>query len=256
METALAPLATVSLFFLAVVACAFTLAGLVKGVIGMGLPTVAVGILGLVMPPAQAAAILVIPSLVTNIWQLAAGPRFGALLKRLWSLLLGVCLGTWAGTLMFGGAGTGWASIALGTALIAYAAIGLANVRFSVPPRLEPWLSPLVGAATGIVTSATGVFVIPAVPYLQALQLEREDLIQALGLNFTVSTIALAGGLLHSGLLQPAIAGFAALALVAALAGMFLGQKLRSRIRPETFRRCFFVGMLLLGIHLTVRGLL
>jgi uncharacterized membrane protein YfcA len=121
---------------------------------------------------------------------------------------------------------------------------------------VEPWLSPLIGMATGIVTTATGVFVVPTVPYLQALDLEREDLIQALGLNFTVSTIALAGGLLHGGLLRPGIAGFAALALVAAMAGMFLGQKMRSRIRPEVFRRCFFVGLLILGAHLALRGLL
>jgi uncharacterized membrane protein YfcA len=256
MDSALPSFATVSLFFLAIVAFAFTLAGLVKGVIGLGLPTVAIGILGLVMSPAQAAAILVIPSLVTNVWQLAAGPRFGALLKRLWPLLVGICVGTWAGTLMFSGVGMGWASIALGCALIAYAVIGLCNVRFSVPRPAEPWLSPIIGTATGIVTAATGVFVVPAVPYLQALELEREDLIQALGLNFTVSTIALAGGLLHGGLLKPGIAGFAALALVAAMAGMFLGQKLRSRIRPEVFRRCFFIGLLVLGAHLALRGLL
>ena len=32
------------------------------------------GLLGLVMPPVQAAALLVVPSLVTNVWQLVAGP--------------------------------------------------------------------------------------------------------------------------------------------------------------------------------------
>jgi len=256
MDAALASFSTISLLVLSIVIFAFALAGLVKGVIGLGLPTVAIGILGLVMPPAQAAAILVVPSLVTNIWQLAAGPRFGALLKRLWPLLAGICAGTWAGTMMFAGVGIAWASIALGIALIAYAVIGLAAVRFHVPPRMEPWLSPIIGVATGIVTSATGVFVVPAVPYLQAMELEREDLIQALGLNFTVSTIALAGGLLHGGLLKPGIAGLAVLALVAAMAGMFLGQKLRSRIHPEVFRRCFFIGLLLLGAHLAIRGLL
>ena len=57
----------------------FLLAGLVKGVIGMGLPTVAMGLLAVVLPPAEAAALLVVPSLVTNVWQLLAGPSFGAL---------------------------------------------------------------------------------------------------------------------------------------------------------------------------------
>jgi uncharacterized membrane protein YfcA len=245
-----------SAFYLGMVVVAFALAGLVKGVIGLGLPTVAIGLLGLVMAPAQAAAILVMPSMVTNLWQLAAGPRFGTLLKRLWPLLVGIGAGSWAGTWMFGGIGMAWASTALGVVLMAYAALGLSPIRLVVPPRAEPWLAPLIGAATGIVTAATGIFVVPAVPYLQALELEREDLIQALGLNFTVSTIALAGSLTHGGMLRMQLLGLAILALAAALTGMFLGQMLRERIRPAVFRRCFFLGLLLLGLHLTVRGLL
>jgi uncharacterized protein len=58
---------------LAAIAGAFLLAGFVKGVIGLGLPTVSIGLLGLLMTPAQAAAILVVPSLVTNTWQAAVG---------------------------------------------------------------------------------------------------------------------------------------------------------------------------------------
>ena len=256
MESILAPLSAASTMVLVAVVFAFGLAGLVKGVIGLGLPTVAIGILGLVMAPSQAAAILIVPSLVTNVWQLAAGPRFGALLKRLWPLLIGTCVGTWAATLLFEGVNMRWAPLALGGALIAYAIVGLSALKFSVPRRMEAWLNPLIGATTGVVTVATGVFVVPTVPYLQALEMDREDLIQALGLNFTVSTIALAGGLMHGGLLRPDIAGFALIALVTAMAGMFIGTHLRSRIPPQVFRRCFFGGLLLLGCHLALRGLL
>ena len=92
----------------------FLLAGLVKGVIGLGLPTVAMGLLGLAMPPAQAAALLVVPSLVTNVWQLLAGPRFGALTRRLWPMLLGVGAGTSAGSGVLTGGGAGRATAALG----------------------------------------------------------------------------------------------------------------------------------------------
>ena len=65
---------------LSLIAAIFLLAGLVKGTIGLGLPTVSMGLLGLLMAPAQAAAMLLVPSLVTNVWQLLAGPRFGFLL--------------------------------------------------------------------------------------------------------------------------------------------------------------------------------
>ncbi|MDB5803919.1 MAG: Sulfite exporter TauE/SafE [Betaproteobacteria bacterium] len=256
MESILAPLSAAPATLLFAILFAFGLAGLVKGVIGLGLPTVAIGILGLVMAPSQAAAILIVPSLVTNVWQLAAGPRFGALLKRMWPLLVGTCVGTWAAALLFEGVNMPWAPLALGLALIAYAIFGLSAVKFTVPRHLEVWLNPPIGAATGIITIATGVFVMPTVPYLQALEMNRDDLIQALGINFTVSTLALAGGLMHGGLLRPAVLGFSAIALVTAMVGMFIGTYLRSRIPPQVFRRCFFGGLLLLGCHLAIRGLL
>ncbi|WP_026871407.1 sulfite exporter TauE/SafE family protein [Inquilinus limosus] len=241
---------------LLLVALTFLLAGFVKGVVGLGLPTVAMGLLGLVMAPAQAAALLVVPSLVTNFWQLFAGPRFGGLLRRLWPMMAGICLGTWAGAGLLTGADAGRATIALGTALVAYAVFGLVGPRFSVPPRVERWWSAPVGAATGLVTAATGVFVIPAVPFLQALGLEKEDLVQALGLSFTVSTLALAAGLARDGALPLAAAGTSLLALAPALAGMAAGQWLRLRVRPEVFRRWFFIGLLLLGLDLALRPLL
>jgi uncharacterized protein len=95
------------------------------------------------------------------------------------------------------------------------------------------------------------------VPYLQALQLEKNDLIQALGLSFTVSTVALAGGLLQQGVFEASasLLGLSLLALVPALLGMFAGQHLRERMSVETFRRVFFIGLLLLGLYLTFEGL-
>lgn len=240
---------------LAFICAAFLLGGLVKGVAGLGLPTVAVGLLSLVMTPAEAAAILVVPSLITNIWQLAAGARLLELGRRLLTLLLGVCIGVWLGAGLLDGVNAQRASMLLGVVLALYAISGLMSVRFRVPPRAEPWLSPAIGLATGVLTAATGIFVVPAVPYLQALGLDKDDLVQALGISFTVSTIALALMLASDGQLSVSVAGVSLFALLPALAGMWIGQRLRSRIKAEAFRRGFFVGLLLLGVHLTVRGL-
>lgn len=230
----------------------FLLAGLVKGVIGMGLPTVAMGLLALALRPAEAAAILVVPSLVTNVWQILSGPAFAALARRLWPMMLAVLLGTIAGADMIAGNVAGLAKIGLGIALIVYAAVGLAGLRLPVAARHEPWLGPLVGAVTGLVTGATGVFVIPAVPYLQAIGLERDELIQALGLSFTVSTMALAIGLLRVDAWHVELVWFSLLALVPALAGMQAGTWLRQRVASRTFRRLFFTGLLLLGATLAL----
>jgi uncharacterized membrane protein YfcA len=233
----------------------FCFAGFVKGVIGMGLPTVAMGFLTLLMPPAEAATVLVLPSFVTNVWQLAAGPRLAALLRRLWPTLAAVTVGTIATARWLGAVSSAGTLAALGAALVLYALTSLLPLRRDVPAAHERWLGPLVGAATGIVTATTGVFVIPAVPYLQALRLAPEDLVQALGLSFTVSTIALAVALAGDGHFEWPDAAASVLALAAAIAGMLLGQAVRMRMRPATFRLWFLLGLLLLGLHLMVRGL-
>jgi uncharacterized membrane protein YfcA len=244
---------TTGLWFL--LAGTFLLAGLVKGVIGMGLPTVAMGMLAVALPPAEAAALLVIPSLVTNVWQLLAGSDFGKLARRLWPMMAGVAVSTIAGASVLVGNHAGIAGIGLGMALVIYAFVGLAGAKIAVSRRHERWLGPAVGVTTGLVTGATGVFVIPAVPYLQAIGLERDDLIQALGLSFTVSTIALALGLLRVDAWHAGSIWLSLLALVPALIGMQVGQMLRRRIAAPTFRRVFFGGLLLLGLYLIVERL-
>jgi uncharacterized protein len=240
---------------LVAVTLTFVLAGFVKGVIGLGLPTVAMGLLAVVMTPAQAAALLVAPSFLTNVWQ-AMGPELAPLTRRLWPMLLGICVGVWAGGGLLTADGGAQASIGLGAVLALYGLLGLTSVEFSVSTRLEPWLSPLIGAITGVVTAATGVYMIPSAPYLQAIGLQKDDLVQALGLAFTVSTVALAASLVRDGALQISVAGVSLLALAPALLGMVLGQSVRARVRPETFRVCFFVGSLLLGAHLMLRTLI
>jgi uncharacterized membrane protein YfcA len=230
----------------------FILAGTVKGVVGLGLPTVAVGLLGIVMAPREAAALLVVPSLVTNIWQLAAGPGVKPLVRRLWPMLVGICAGTLVGGALLPPMGSRYGAAFLGGALILYAISGLTAFTLHVTPRAEPVAGPLAGIATGVITAATGVFVIPAVPYLGGLKLERDALIQALGLAFTASTCALAVALMAAGAMPLHAAGTSLLAVVPALVGMWFGQHIRSRISPLLFRRCFFIGLLGLGLHLAL----
>jgi len=239
---------------LAAVAFVFLLAGFVKGVVGLGLPTITMGLLSIAMPPAQAAALLVVPSLVTNVWQIAARPGPGALARRLMTMLGGVCMGIAAGAGWLTGGASHVVAFGLGAALFVYAALGLLSVRLQVTAARERWVSPLVGLATGLVTAATGVFVIPAVPYLNALGLEKEELVQALGLSFLVSTIALALSLGSAGALHANALAGSLLALLPALAGMGLGQWVRQRVEPAMFKRLFLLGLLVLGGYLSVRA--
>lgn len=246
----------ISASLLVAVTATFLAAGVVKGVTGMGLPTVAMGVLGALVSPLAAASLLIVPSFVTNVWQLLAGPSFLPLVRRLWPMMLAVVAGTLLGSSWLAAGDTRVTTAALGIALVVYAGFTLFARQLHVPRRLEPWLSPLVGVATGVVTGGTGVFVIPAVPYLQALGLGKDDLVQALGLSFTVSTVALAAGLGAHGAFRPDGLALSALAVIPALAGMWAGQAIRGRISPSAFRRGFLCCLLLLGAEMSLRPFL
>ena len=233
----------------------FVAAGLVKGVLGMGLPTVAIGFLGLVIAPVEAAAMLVLPSLITNVWQLIAGPNFRALSNRFGTLLLGICLGTPFGVSFITSGNTQIVTAGLGIVLAIYGAFGLSAARLTVAPQSEWWLSPVMGFCTGILMGATGISALPVAPYFTALGLKKDDLIQALGLSFTVSSFALAVGLLLTGQFQMTVAAASLVALIPAFAGMFLGQRLRNKMPQDLFKKCFFGGLLLLGVYMTYRAL-
>lgn len=236
------------------IALAFLVAGFVKGAIGVGLPTVVMGLLSIVMPPAQAAGLMVLPAIGTNIWQMAAGPALAKLVRRFAGMILGVFIGTFAtiGLMTRSAAG---ASAALGLVLAAYGTYALIARRFEVEPRHERWASPLVGLVTGTISGATGVFVIPTVPYLTALRLEREELVQSIGISAFVCPLAITLALLAHGRYGAELAGSSLLALFPALAGMYVGQRIRRRLPAATFMRWFFIGLIALGGYMFVRAL-
>ena len=229
----------------------FLLAGLVKGVTGLGLPTVAIAGLTLLKAPAEAAALIVVPSLVTNIWQMWVGAALPLLMRRLWPVLAGIIGGVALGGWGLAGLDAAVGRVMLGIVLLLYAGFGLAGPQLTRPSATtEQVAGPCVGLATGIVASITGVFVMPLVPYLQTLGLTRDQLVQALGLLFTAATVALAVLLALRGVLVVETALTSSLALAPALAGMALGQRIRAKLPLVWFRRLFFATLGLLGLHL------
>lgn len=233
----------------------FAIAGMIKGTIGLGLPAVSMGLLTLVISPFQAATLLIIPSMVTNFWQLFAEGRVLQLVRRFWPLLMGIIVGSiWSVFPTLGHGGQGFHSEALlGGMLELYGLYGLFSKNMPNLAPHEKWLSPIVGYLGGALTVATGVVVIPVVPYLQSLHLKRDDLVQSLGLAFTVSTLCLAV-FLHLNPVEdtPIDYKMSLIALIPALMGMWIGTKIRYQIPEQKFRKVFFSGLVLFGGYMVL----
>lgn len=234
----------------------FLLAGAVKGVIGLGLPTVTLGLLTAVLDLTTAMALLIVPSFVTNLWQAAVGGHGVAVLRRIWPFLAMATATVWLGAAALSRVELEILSALLGLLLVLYAASGLAGFRLAIPARHEGWSGMLLGAANGALTGMTGSFVVPGTIYLQALGLPRDALIQAMGMLFTASTVALALALQGNGLLGAEQAVVSAAALLPAVIGMVAGQRVRRRLSETLFRRVFFAGILALGGYILATALM
>ena len=178
----------------------FLIAGAVKGVIGLGLPTISLALLTVAIDLPSAMALLLVPSFVTNLWQATIGGEGKAIVRRLWPFLLMGTVTVWLGSTALTRIDLAWLSALLGALLITYAAVSLAGVRPAITSRQELWLGPLLGAA-----------------------LQGNDL-----LSIELGTMS-------------------AVALLPAIIGMALGQRIRRRLSEQRFRRVFFVSLLMLG---------
>lgn len=232
---------------------AFFVAGLVKGVVGVGLPSVAVGLLGVTIGIKAAMALLLVPSFVTNVWQAVTGNALAEILKRTWPMLLTICAGTWLGVALLARLDGKMLSMVLGATLIGYALMGFSKLRLPHPGRNELPISLPVGIVHGVVAGMTGSY-IPAVPFLQSLGLSKDVLVQAMGVLFTVSTVALAVCMADQRLLSRELALASTGAVVPALVGMYAGQLVRGRLSEDVFRRVLFCALGALGAYILVRA--
>jgi len=242
------------LFTITAIGGTFLLAGAVKGVIGVGLPTVSLGLLTAALDLTTAMALLIVPSFVTNLWQAVVGGNGRAILLRIWPFLLMATATVWLGATALTRVDLSLLSGLLGGLLLAYSILNLAGVRLPIPAQREVWAGPLFGAVNGILTGMTGSFVLPGVMFLQGIGLSRDMFVQAMGMLFTASTVALALALQGNTLLTTQLSIVSAAAVIPAAVGMATGQRIRRRLSEDRFRQVFFIAIFVLGAYIMARA--
>jgi uncharacterized membrane protein YfcA len=238
-----------------VVASTFLFAGMVKGVIGLGLPAVSVGVLTVAFDLPTAMSLLLVPSFVTNLWQASVGGHGRTILLRLWPFLVMATVTVWVGARALTRVDVALLTALLGVLLATYSMVNLRGFQLTIPARHETWVGTLVGAANGVLTGMTGSSVVPGVMFLQAIGLPRDMLIQAMGVLFATSTLALAVALQKANILTIDHGVLSFGAVLPAILGMILGQRVRSALSERRFRKVFFVALLVLGAYIIASAL-
>jgi len=237
-------------FTIVAIAGAFLIGGVVKGVIGLGLPSVSLALLALIIDLPSAMALIVMPTFFTNVWQALVGGNGKVLIVRLWPFFLLAALTVWIGASALTRVDLAWLSALLGVLLMIYSAVNLGGVHFKTLPRHEVWLGPLMGSLNGVFMGMTGSAVVPGVMYLQSLGLVRDVLVQAMGILFMVTTLTLGLALQQNAFLTYQTGVASLVSLIPAVIGMIVGQRIRQNLSESLFRRVFFVSLLLLGMYI------
>lgn len=233
----------------------FLLAGAVKGIIGFGLPSVSMGLLLVVFPLPEAIALMLIPSIFTNIWQAIRGGHARDILSRIWPFLLVANLTVAIGAMALTRINLAYLSALLGGLMIFYALLCLVRLQIRISEKYRFSAGLLIGLLNGIVTGMTGSYVIPGVIYLQGIGLSKDKLIQAMGMLFCSLTISLMIAMQGNNLLTVNLGILSALAVAPTFLGMMAGQIIRKKLSEELFRKVFLVALLLLGCYIFFNSL-
>ncbi|WP_394845556.1 sulfite exporter TauE/SafE family protein [Pendulispora brunnea] len=240
---------------IAVIVVTFFVGGLVKGLTGLGLPPVVLGILTAAIGIQPAKALILIPTFLTNVLQACTGGRGRAVTVRTWPFLVAATALTASGAFTLHYFDASLMSSLLGMGLMIYGVLGLFKMRLTIRER---WVHPtgvIFGGINGFLTGLTGSSAVPGIFYLQSLGLSRDELIQSMGILFTLSTIGLAWSLRMQDLLSANLAVMSAIALIPATIGMSIGNRIRKGIPEEKFRTVFHVALLSLGLYIAIRHL-
>mgnify|MGYP001200607827 CR=1 FL=1 len=243
------------LMILTICCLAFFSGGLIKGVVGMGLPLTSVALMTQVVDLRIAVPLLVIPILATNFFQAIRGGNARLIISQYWSLIVTACVFTFAGVYILMNVDTALIIMILGAVITVYALVNIFAFHVTVSHKHKFWLSPVTGIAAGLMGGMTGVIAIPTIIYFQALGLRKDLFVQALGITFFIAGMFLLLALWQRRILNLENLPISALAMLPAMVGMYLGEKIRRLISEERFRIGVFLLLALAGLNLVRKAL-
>jgi hypothetical protein len=226
------------------------IAGATKGLIGIGMPIVALPLLNLIVDLPVAVAILSIPLIISNIPQALAGDKASVVLNRLLPLLCGLVVGTIIGVCLLTSIRVEILKPIVGIVLILVVGLMLFAPHFTVARDHEKYLGPIVGMFGGILgglAALPGPFVFV---YILALGFSKDRFVQYSSMFLVVAATIMTVTLRGFGALGWADLLGSTLAVIPILVGMKLGTRLRTLLSPPVFRKIILAVVMLSGIHM------
>ena len=240
---------------LIIAACAsFLLAGVVKGLTGLGLPIVAVGVLAHFTDPRTAISLIIFPIFLSNIWQMRRQGNFRGALRNYWPLALSLMLFLAVTVVSTNKLDSGWLLLLIGFVIAGFSLVSLGYTPPALPPRLDRAAQIGTGTVAGFLGGLTGIWGPPLVMYLLASRVDKEEFVRASGLLLFAGGIPLAAGYVYAGQFDGDRALLSLGMVVPTLLGFAVGEALRRHLDTEQFRKLILLFFLVVGLNLIRRA--
>jgi len=242
---------------IAVIAAAvFVVAGIVKGTVGIGMPTVSISILSQIIPPHTAVALVVFPLLASNLWQVVR-TRAGLRTLRRYAILATCLFVTlWLTTFLTVQVSAELLLGIIGVSIVIFSISSLVGTPPALSDRNDRMGQAVTGVSAGVLGGLTGIWSPPLVTYLIARRTDNEEFVRAAGLLILIGGVPLTLGFWQTGLLNGETAPISFAMIVPTLIGFTLGEMIRQRLHPDRFRSVILWVFLLMGLNLLRRAIL
>ncbi len=226
--------------------------GILKGATGAGAPVLAVPALAMMFDVRFAVMTMLVPNLLTNIWQ-AWHYRSHSLPKPfVWGFAVAGATGVIAGTVILASFSPRALLLVVAVAVLLYIVTRLARPDLLLSRALAARLAIPAGLAAGVLQGSGGLSAPISLTFLNAIGLTRVQFISTVSVFFAVMTAAQIPAMGTLGLLtwQGLVLSFAAMFPI--LAFMPVGAALARRLSRQTFDRVILGLLSALAVKLLI----
>lgn len=239
-----------------IVCAALAAGGLLKGATGAGTPIVAVPVIAAIFDVRLAVAVLALPNLCTNLWQLHTYREHrldGAWTAR---FVIAGAVGAGAGTYLLAIVHERILVLSLAIVITCYIVLRLMRPQLKISEKIGRSLATPVGLVGGLLQGAAGISAPVSVSYLNAVRLDRPVFIFTISSFFAAMSLVQLPALAATGLLSTQLLLISLLALIPLLVALPLGAYAARRLTPGGFDRLILLLLAVLAVRLYASAIL
>ena len=234
-----------SIFLISVI---FLFAGFVKGTSGIGLPAISLAFLTMFMGIKVAIALVVMPGLLTNFWQVFGRFKIKNIIIRMWPLLIFLFIFSLLGARILVN-NSEILTLLLGVILSFYATISLIKKNeITIPVKYEKLIGAFAGAFGGFFGGSTGTFIFPLALYVYSLKMNKNEFLQTIALVLISASLFLGIALTGNKLWTLELFLYSSYAVLPSFIGMYIGRNLQFILNEDLFRKIFLFVLIIIGL--------